>query len=196
MELQPLENVYPTLNQGCNVQALECDIDEIESRFDDLCRAKSIVAIFEETGGELDEEMRKFHSDITKTMRTFRSAISTLHSQSVEKCLKEYENALNGNDNEGKFVRHWRYMLKKKVCYYSRLSITRTFKGDPKWFALSGVRIIRRWEEMTGRKGIKHTLLITCILSSQRRNRFVQHNTKKIKLFTQRAFICFKATSC
>ena len=115
IELQPIENVYPGLKQECNVQALECDIDEIESRYDDLCRAKSLVTKYRETDGELDEEMRKFNSDITKTLRTFRSAISTLDAEKVEHCLEVYGDALDGNDDEEKFARHWRNMLEKKV---------------------------------------------------------------------------------
>ncbi len=33
---------------------------------------------------------------------------------------------------------------------YSQLLITRTFKGNLKWFQLSGFRVIESWEQMTG----------------------------------------------
>ena len=100
----------------------QCDIDEIESCYDDLCQAKDLVTKYEKDGGDLDEEMRKFNSDLIKTMRTFRSAISTLNAEKVQKCLQVYGDALDGNEGEEKFVRHWRNMLNKKVygILYSR----------------------------------------------------------------------------
>lgn len=64
---------------------------------------------------DLDQEMRKFSSEITKTLRTFRSAISTLDAEKVSTCLQVYGDSLDGNDEEGKFVRHWKDMLMKKV---------------------------------------------------------------------------------
>ena len=63
----------------------------------------------------MDDEMRKFNSDITKTLREFRSAISSLDADKVRRCLQVYVNALDGNDEDDKFVRHFRGLLKKKV---------------------------------------------------------------------------------
>ncbi|XP_068683033.1 uncharacterized protein [Montipora capricornis] len=114
-ELQSIANVFPALDQDHNVRALECEINEVESRYDDLYLAKGLVATYRDTEHDLDEEMRKFSSEITKTLRIFSSAISTLDSKRVEKCLQVYADSLDGNDEEGKYVRHWRDMLKKKV---------------------------------------------------------------------------------
>jgi len=116
IELQPIVNVFPALIQGRNVQASECEIDEIESRYDDLCQASHLVQKYRDTEPDkMDDEMRKFNSDITKTLREFRSAISSLDADKVRRCLQVYVNALDGNDEDDKFVRHFRGLLKKKV---------------------------------------------------------------------------------
>lgn len=119
IELQPIANVFPALNHDHSVRALECDINEVESRFDDLCQAKDLVLKYQETESDLDQDMRKFNSEITKTLRTFRSAISTLDAKKVDTCLEVYADSLDGNDEEGKFVRHWKDMMKAKVCNLS-----------------------------------------------------------------------------
>ena len=115
IELQPIANVFPSLNHDRNVRALECDINEVESRYDDLCQAKDLVLRYQETESDFDQDMRKFNSEITKTLRTFRAAISTLDAKKVETCLEAYADSLDGNDEEGKFVRHWKDMLKARV---------------------------------------------------------------------------------
>ena len=74
---------------------------------------------YQETESDLDQDMRKFNSEITKTLRTFRSAISTLDAKKVNACLEVYADSLDGNDEEGKFVRHWKDMMKAKVCNLS-----------------------------------------------------------------------------
>ena len=116
IELQPIENAVSVPNSDLRRQVLDCDIEEIESRYDDLCQAKALVTKYSETeNGELDKEMKEFQSEINKAIRTFRSAISALDDEKVKKSLEVYEKGLDGNDVEGKFVQHWRSMLKKKV---------------------------------------------------------------------------------
>lgn len=49
------------------------------------------------------------------------------------------------------------YCMFVLFCYNcSWLSITRPFKGNPKRFKLAGVKVIKRWEQMSG---IKHCFL-------------------------------------
>lgn len=117
IELQPLENIPNLLepNPSPKPQVLDSDVEEIERRFDDLCHTKDLVAQYRETVEDLDEDMKKFNSDITKALRAFRAAIASLDTEKVDKCLEMYEEALDGNDDEEKFARHWRNMLKKKV---------------------------------------------------------------------------------
>lgn len=87
----------------------------MESRYDDLRQAKDLVQRYQDAERDLDQDMRKFNSEITKTLRTFRAAISTLDAKKVETCLEAYANSLDGNDEEGKFVRHWKGKLKSMV---------------------------------------------------------------------------------
>ena len=95
---------------------MQCDIDEIESRFDDLYEAQRLVSEYKDKGGVLDSEMKEFNSVITKTLRTYRSAISSLDKEKVKECLETYEKALDGNDYKEKFATYWTEMLTKKVC--------------------------------------------------------------------------------
>lgn len=124
IELQPIENVYPNLGKVSSVPVHECDIDEIECRFDDLNEAQRLVSVYITNGGVLDGEMKEFRSKVSKILRTFRSAISSLEQEKVRQCLEVYEKALSKEDYEGKFAAHWRELLKKKVRH--KLSLSKT----------------------------------------------------------------------
>ena len=105
-----------------SVPVQEYDIDEIECYFDDLNEAKRLVSAYMTNGGELDGEMKEFSSEVKNTLKTFRSAISSLEQEKITQCLEVYEKALNTKDYEGKFAAHWRELLKKKVCHKFSLS--------------------------------------------------------------------------
>ena len=94
------------------------DIDQIESCFDDLYDAQRLVSEYKGEGGVLDSDMKQFSSVITKTLRLFRSAISSLDKENVEKCLEMYEKGggYYEGDYEEKFATCWKEMLAKKVC--------------------------------------------------------------------------------
>ena len=97
----------------------ECDINEIESCFDDLNEARRLVSEYRDKGGVLDREMKQFNSLVVQTLRTFRYAISSLDEEKVEKCLDVYGNALDGETYDNKFATFWREMLtekREKVC--------------------------------------------------------------------------------
>ena len=106
---------------------MECEINDIESRFDDLQEAQRLVLEYKDNGGVLDSEMKKFYSVISKTIRTFRSAISSLDKEKVEECLKTYQEALDETDYEEKFATYWREML--KVCTYLRAAARKYLLG-------------------------------------------------------------------
>lgn len=109
-------SVFLIFSRQIQNTASEIELKKIESRFDDLCQAKDLVTKYSEAvSGEIGEEMKQFYSDIDKTLTMFRSAICTKDKDKVEKSLKVYEKAFDGNDVKGKFVQHWRSMLKKKV---------------------------------------------------------------------------------
>ena len=109
---------------------MECEIDDIESRFDDLQEAQRLVSEYKDNGGVLDSEMKKFSSVITKTIRTFRSGIASLDKEKVEECLKTYEQALDETDYEEKFATYWREVL--KVCIYLRAAVRKFLLGVDK----------------------------------------------------------------
>ena len=118
MELQPIENVYPALDDVSSVQVMECDIDEIESRFDDLFEAQRLVSAYRDKEGALDSKMREFVSVVKETLRTFRIAISSLDEGKVQECLNTYKKALDKDlDDDEKFTTYWREMLTKKVSH-------------------------------------------------------------------------------
>ena len=96
---------------------MECDIDEIESRFDDLFEAQRLVSAYRNKRGALDCEMKRFVSDVKETLQTFRSAISSLDEGKVQECRKKYQEALDGEDYDEKFATYWREMLTKKVSH-------------------------------------------------------------------------------
>ena len=105
-----------------SVPVHECDINAMESRFDDLNEAQRLMLVYKKNGGLLDVEMEEFWSNVNKILRTFRFAIKSLKQEEVTECLKVYDEALNGVVYEGKFAAHWNELLKKKVCHKFSLS--------------------------------------------------------------------------
>ena len=105
-----------------SVPVHECDINAMESHFDDLNEAKRLVSTYKTKGGRLDGAMEEFCSNVGKILRTFRFAIKSLKQEEVTACLKTYDEALNRDDHEGKFAAHWNELLKKKVCHNFSLS--------------------------------------------------------------------------
>ena len=105
-----------------SVPVLECEINDIVCRFDDLNEAQRLVSVYITNGGVLDGEMKEFLSEVSKILRTFRSAISSLEQEKVTQCIDVYEKALNREDYEGKFAAYWRELLKKKVSHKLSLS--------------------------------------------------------------------------
>ena len=98
---------------------MKCDINEIESCFDDLNEARRLVSEYRDKGGVLDGEMKHFNSIVAMTLRTFRSAMSSLDEKKVEKCLDTYWQAFDGEYYDKKFATFWREMLtekREKVC--------------------------------------------------------------------------------
>ena len=105
-----------------SVPVHECDINAMESRFDDLNEAQRLMLVYKKNGGLLDVEMKEFWSNVNKILRIFRFAIKSLEQEEVTECLKVYDEALNRVDYEGKFAAHWNELLKKKVCHKFSLS--------------------------------------------------------------------------
>lgn len=136
------------MNNVSTVQVMECDIDDIESRFDDLYEAQRLVSEHKLKEGVLDSEMKKFNSVVTKTLRTFRSAISSLDKEKVAECLEAYEQALDGEEYDEKFATYWREMIAKKVSH--KLSLNQKDLLFRCWQNLFSLRLIKSTYKRNG----------------------------------------------
>ena len=66
-ELQPVNNVIPNVKAHIQQQALTCDIEDLENRFDDLRNTKALVEYLEdEDEGEEDEDVEEFCSKVNE----------------------------------------------------------------------------------------------------------------------------------
>ena len=122
-ELQPVNKVIPDAKAHIQQQALTCDIEDLENRFDDLWNTKALVEEYledeDEDEGEEDEDVEEFCSKVNKLQNKFKEAIKTMESVDgpgkIKECMEAYTEALRGRDIKGKFTREWKKILKKKV---------------------------------------------------------------------------------
>lgn len=100
-------------------------MEEVESRFDDLRNSHFLLKKYLETVDDLDEDMESFRHELERVSQTFISAISALNVSAGENqfddCLVAYADALEGYDEEGKFVQFWRKLLSKEVSFLTLL---------------------------------------------------------------------------
>ena len=99
--------------------ALTYMVEDIESRLDDIRTAQYLVKTYvQDAKVKEDEDMKRFIKDVEKVCLTFTSAISTLDTSrddtQFNECFEAYENALDGIDEEGKFINYWRNLLAKE----------------------------------------------------------------------------------
>ena len=70
------------------------------------------------------DDINGFITKIDNISRVFRSVISSLNKhegqEQMDTCMQAYEEAFDGLDIEGKFVRQWKKILSSKV---SKLSV-------------------------------------------------------------------------
>ena len=118
-ELQPVNNVIPNVKAHIQQQALTCDIEDLENRFDDLRNTKALVEEYPEDEDEEDEDVEEFRSKVNKLQHKFKEAIKTMDSVDgpgkIKECMEAYTEALGGRNMKGKFTREWKKILKKKV---------------------------------------------------------------------------------
>lgn len=118
-ELQPVKSIIPTAKAYLQKQALTYNIEDLESRFDDLRNAQALAKAYLQNEEGNHDDVEKFVSEINKLYRKFRAAISTLNQsegpKKMEACMEAYEDALDGRDIDGKFVQQWKKILSKKV---------------------------------------------------------------------------------
>ena len=128
MNLQATETLIPSARAYLPNRVLVNIVEEVESRIDDLRTAQFLVKKYQESDVEFDEHVQSFSRELEKVWKTFVDTISTLNMSAEESqfgsCFTAYENALDGYDEEGKFVHFWRKRLsKKKVSFGNNVYI-------------------------------------------------------------------------
>ena len=114
-----MNSVIPDAKVHIQEQALTCDIEDLENRFDDLRNTKALVEEYLEDEDEEDEDVEKFCSKVNKLQHKFKEAIKTIDSVDgpgkIKECMEAYTKALGGREKKGKFTREWKKILKNKV---------------------------------------------------------------------------------
>ena len=109
-------------------RALVNALEEVENRFDDLRAAQYLVKKHQETDKAVREDMKSFSHEVDKVLQIYMDTMSILNLSGEESqldgCFTAYENALDGHDEEGKFVHFWRRLFEKeKVGVQTRILI-------------------------------------------------------------------------
>ena len=116
-ELQPLNNVIPNAKAHLQQQVFASEIEDLESRFDDLRNTQALAEVYLEV--KEDDDVEEFCSMVNKLHYKFKDAIKRMNSvdgpDKIKECTKAYMEALGGRDLNGKFTREWKKILKKKV---------------------------------------------------------------------------------
>ena len=116
-ELQPVKSVIPNAKAYIQQQAWTSDIEDLESRFDDLQNTQALVEVYLED--KEDENVEEFCSEVMELQQKFKEAIKAINSvngpNKIKECREAYKKARGGLDRKGKFNREWKKILKKKV---------------------------------------------------------------------------------
>lgn len=95
--------------------------DLMERCIDDLRDAQASVDEYlnkRKDGDDEDRDVWKFAKEIMDLQGKFKDAVALMNStkgdEVIDKCLKAYYGALDGEEFPGKFCREWRKILKKK----------------------------------------------------------------------------------
>ena len=116
-ELQPLNNVIPNAKAHLQQQVFASEIEDLESRFDDLRNTQALAEAYLEV--KEDDDVEEFCSKVNKLHYKFKDAIKRMNSvdgpDKIKECTEAYMEALGGRDINGKFTREWKKILKKKV---------------------------------------------------------------------------------
>ena len=116
-ELQPVNNVIPNAKAQLKQQVLASEIEDLESRFDDLRNTQALAEAYLEV--KEDDDVEEFCSKVNKLHYKFKEAIKRMNSvdgpDKIKECTEAYTEALGGRDIKRKFTFNWNKILKTKV---------------------------------------------------------------------------------
>ena len=112
-----MNSVIPNAKAYIQQQVLTSDIEDLESRFDDLQNTQALVEVYLED--KEDEGVEEFCSEVMELQQKFKEAIKAINSvngpKKIKECREAYKKVRGGRDIKGKFNREWKKILKKKV---------------------------------------------------------------------------------
>ena len=112
-----MNSVIPNAKAYIQQQVLTCDIEDLESRFDDLRNTQALAMTYLED--KEDDDVEEFCSEVNKLQRKFKEAIKRMNSVDgpgkIKECTEAYTEALGGLDVKEKFILNWKEILKSKV---------------------------------------------------------------------------------
>ena len=112
-----MNSVIPNAKAYIQQQVLTSDIEDLESRFDDLQNIQALVEVYLED--KEDEGVEEFCSEVMELQQKFKEAIKAINSvngpKKIKECREAYKKLRGGRDIKGKFNREWKKILKTKV---------------------------------------------------------------------------------
>ena len=112
-----MNSLIPNAKEYIKQQAFACDIQEMESCFDDLRNSQALATAYLED--KRDGDVIEFCNKVNKLQRKFKGAIKRMDSvegpEKIKECLEAYTEAFGGLDIEWKFTLEWKKILEIKV---------------------------------------------------------------------------------
>ena len=112
-----MNSVIPNAKAYIQQQVLTSDMEDLESRFDDLQNTQALVEVYLED--KEDEGVEEFCSEVMELQQKFKEAIKAINSvngpKKIKECREAYKKVRGGRDIKGKFNREWKKILKTKV---------------------------------------------------------------------------------
>lgn len=114
-----MTNILPGLVPILKERVQNFELEEMEERFDDLRSAQDLANAYLDNAKGEHADINSFLNDAKKVDRVFRRAVNALgkkdEQEQIEACRNAYIKAINGQDNDHKFVRQWKKIYSTKV---------------------------------------------------------------------------------
>ena len=112
-----MNSLIPNAKEYIKHQAFACDIQEMESCFDDLRNSQALATAY--LKDKRDDDVMKFCDKVNKLQSKFKEAIKRMESvdgpEKIKECLEAYKEALGGLHIEWKFTLEWKKIVEIKV---------------------------------------------------------------------------------